>query len=360
MSSAPLRIGLLGLGTVGRATAEALLAATRRPSERTGRPLALAAVAVRSPERLYGLELPSDVEITTDPGALVGRRDLDVIVELMGGLEPAGHLVRQALASGQAVVTANKHLLAAQGPALEALARDEGIALRYEAAVGGGTPILRLCAEDLSAMRIERVRGIVNGTTNWILDRMELDELSAEDALAAAQAAGYAEADPAFDLEGVDAADKIVVLARLAFGAWLAPSEVVRTAETGPGAGRPGIAGVTLADVRAAARAGRRIRLVAEAVAGANGIEASVTPQGPELEDPLAAARGVENVFVLSGEPHGRVVVSGPGAGGAVTAAAVMADLVALANGAGSTSGSLPPAAAVSPSEPALATSARR
>jgi homoserine dehydrogenase len=220
---------------------------------------------------------------------------------------------------------------------LEAAARASGGRLRFEAAVSGGTPVLRVCASDLAAVRIERLRGVVNGTTNWILDAMEHDGLDAGAALAAAQAAGYAEADPSFDLDGVDAADKLVILARLAFGTWLSPDDVARVADDGPGAGRPGIRGIDATAVREAAARGRRIRLVAKATRTTNGIEASVLPRELERADPLASARGVGNVVVFEGEPLGSVMVAGPGAGGSATATAVIADLLALARGEGST-----------------------
>jgi homoserine dehydrogenase len=335
--SGPLRIALLGVGTVGRAVAEALVADGKRLAARAGRPLELSTIGARSSARLAGLALPSSVVVTSDVAAAASDPGADVVVELLGGLDPAGPIVLEALERGRSVVTANKHLLAARGPELEAAAVAGRATIRFEAAVGGGTPVLRLLADDLVGMRIERVRGVVNGTTNWILDRMALDGLDAAAALAAAQAAGYAEADPGFDLEGIDAADKLVILARLAFGTWIRPTDVERLAADGPGAGSPGIAGVTRADIDAAAGRGRRIRLVAEARRTPAGVSASVLAREVEPGDPVAAASGVGNVVVFEGPPHGAVSVAGPGAGGPATAAAVIADLVALARGAGST-----------------------
>jgi homoserine dehydrogenase len=339
----PLRIALLGLGTVGRAVAERLLEDADMLSARAGgRRLDLLGVSVRDPARLEGLVLPAGTVVAAEPAALVENAEVDVVVELLGGLEPAGELVRGALASGKAVVTANKHLLAEAGPELERLARQDGARLRFEAAVGGGTPVLSVIAEDLAAMRIERASGVINGTTNWILDMMESEAMSADEALAAAQRAGYAEADPTLDTEGHDAAHKLVVLSRLAFGTWLPVDSVDRTALEPPGAGGRGISRVTADEVHAASDRGERIRLVAEATATDDGIVAQVRPRFLAVDDPLAAARGVTNVVELEGPPHGRVTISGPGAGGPATSAAVLADLVRLARGAGSTWAGLP------------------
>jgi homoserine dehydrogenase len=334
------RVLLLGLGTVGRPVAERLVADADELAARSGgRRLELVGVSFRDPTRLAGLALPPGAMVAADPRSLIRARDVDCVVELMGGLEPAGTVVRDALGAGMAVVTANKHLLAEAGGDLETLARERGARLRFEAAVGGGTPVLAVIADDLSAMRIERVRGVINGTTNWILDVMEHEGMTAEEALGAAQAAGYTEADPTLDTEGHDAAHKLVILCRLAFGRWIHPSNVVRTSTEAPGAGGAGISRVSAAEVRAAADRGQRIRLVAEATRQEDRISASVLARSLESDDPLAAAPGVTNVVELEGPPLGRVVLSGPGAGGPATAAAVLADLVRLARGDGSTWG---------------------
>lgn len=341
----PYRIALLGLGTVGRAVAVRLVADADGLAGRTaGRRFELAAVAVRSSARLAGLDLPSRTTVASDPATIVARDDVDVVVELMGGLEPAGSLVRTALGRGTAVVTANKALLARAGAELEALARATGAPLRFEAAVAGGTPVLALLAEDLVAMRVERLRGVINGTTNWILDVMEDEGMPAAEALAAAQAAGYTEADPTLDTEGHDAAQKLVVLGRLAFGRWIAQDQVERTAVEAPGTGGAGISRVTAEEVLWAAGHGQRVRLVAQMASSDGQIEASVLPRFLPHDDALAGARGVTNVLEIQGPPLGRVVVSGPGAGGPAAAAAVIADLVRLARGAGSTWAGLSPA----------------
>ena len=344
------RVALLGLGTVGRAVAQRLMSDADLLAERAGgRRLTPVLFGARNPARLAGLALPtSAVESELRVFLERAQAEADVVVELIGGLEPAGEVVGSGLRCGLAVVTANKHLLAERGAELEQLSRSTGAALRFEAAVGGGTPVVGLLAADLAALRVERVRGVVNGTTNWILDAMEERGLSAGEALAAAQSAGYAEADSALDIEGHDAAHKLVILARLAFGRWLRPATIVRVARRPPGTGQPGIAGVSGAEVAAAARRGERIRLVAEAATdpGLPGgpIEASVLPRALPLEDQLAGARGVGNMIELYGQPLGRMTVSGPGAGGPATAAAVLADLIALARGAGSSWAGLPPA----------------
>jgi len=339
------RVALLGLGTVGRAVAQRLLDDADALADRAGgRRLELVAVAVRNPGRLEGLELPAGTLVAADPASLVDNADVDAVVELMGGLQPAGSLVRAALAAGKAVVTANKALLADAGPELEALARRTEAPLRFEAAVAGGTPVLSVLAEDLVAMRVQRIRGVVNGTTNWILDAMEHEGMSAAEALAAAQAAGYTEADPTLDTEGHDAAQKLVILGRLAFGRWIRPEAVDRMAAEPPGQGGAGISQVSAQEVRSAARHGQRVRLVAQIASADGALEASVTPRFLAHDDPLAAAKGITNVIEIEGSPHGRVVISGPGAGGPATAAAVLSDLVRLAQGAGSTWAGLPPA----------------
>lgn len=343
----PLRVALLGLGTVGREVARALVG--RGPELARGAgggEIRLVAVGVRDPGRERGVALPGDVARTDDLAGLVARGGYDVLVELLGGLEPAGELVAAALRAGRSVVTANKALLARRGAELEALARESGAALRFEASVGGGIPVLSPIATDLAANRLRIVRGIVNGTTNYILTRMESEGRDYADALAEAQEKGYAEkSDPSSDVEGWDAAYKVVILARLAFGAWIDPDAVVRVPSSPPGAGRPGITGVGAADIARAMVHHRRIRLVAGAALRDDGtIEASVLPTTLPETAPLAAVTGVRNLVEVVGEPVGSVVFAGPGAGGPETSSAVLADLLAIARGEGSTWAGLPPA----------------
>jgi homoserine dehydrogenase len=329
----PLRVGLLGLGTVGGAVAARLLDADwRRTVQRQGaRPPELVVVGVRDPGRQRSVDLPDSVERTDDLGSVVGREDIDVLVELVGGQSVAAEVVRRALAAGKSVVTANKALLAERGPELETVARASDADLRFEAAVAGGIPILAPIAHDLAANRLSRVRGIVNGTTNFILSAMAAEGRNYEEVLADAQARGYAEADPTADVEGHDATHKLVLLNRLAFGRWVAPADVPRA----------GISGVSADDVAAATEKGLAIKLVASA--HDSGI-CWVEPCAVSRRSLLGSTDGVTNVVEVTGWPVGRVVFQGPGAGGDPTSSAVLADLLALARGEGSTWGTLPEA----------------
>ena len=264
----------------------------------------------------------------------------------MGGQEPARTLILGALASGKAVVTANKALLAAHGPELEAAARASGAPLRFEASVGGGIPVLSPLASDLAANRVSSVRGIVNGTTNYILTAMAREGLAYDDVLADAQARGYAEADPTADVEGHDAAAKLVILVRLAFGAWIEPTSVERRPLVrGGGRGAAGITGVTADDVAAVLGHGRVLKLVAAArVLDDGSFEASVLPSAVFGATALAATDGVLNRVEIEASPVGSVAFAGPGAGGAATSSAVLGDLVAIARGGSSTWAGLPAA----------------
>jgi homoserine dehydrogenase len=219
--------------------------------------------------------------------------------------------------------------------------------LRFEASVGGGIPILGPLATDLAANQITAVRGIVNGTTNYILSTMADEGRDYDDVLAAARTAGYAEADPSGDVEGHDAVNKLTILARLAFGTWLDPAEVRTVPADGPGAGRAGITGVGPSDIAAAAASGRVIKLIASAVQSADGrITASVLATEVPSDSPLGRTAGVLNRIEIDGEPVGTVAFSGPGAGGAATSSAVLGDLIAVARDLGSTWAGLPPATA--------------
>jgi homoserine dehydrogenase len=343
--SAPLRVAVLGAGTVGREVVRTLL---ERPGELApdgGPTLELAGVAVRDLDKARAAGVPPGL-LTDAPAHLVADPATDVIVELMGGDEPAQTLIAAALGAGKAVVTANKHVIAHHGAELEAVARRTGAALRFEAAVGGGIPVLGPLASDLAANRVGRVRGIVNGTTNFILTAMGDERRDYDEVLAAAQAAGYAEADPSGDVEGHDAVNKLVILARLAFGRWVEPGAVVTVSDAGVGRGRPGITGVTAADVAAAAEAGEVIKLLATAARAEDGaIGASVLPTRVAADSPFGRTAGVLNRIEIDAEPVGTVAFSGPGAGGPATSSAVLGDLVAIARGAGSTWAGLAPAA---------------
>jgi homoserine dehydrogenase len=345
LSRAPLRVAVLGAGTVGREVIRALI---DRPADLTaadGAPLVLAGIAVRDVGRAAAAGLPPDL-LTDAPAHLVATPDTDVIVELIGGDEPARTLIAAALGAGKGVVTANKHVIAHHGPELEDLARRTGSALRFEAAVGGGIPVLGPIATELAANTLTAIRGIVNGTTNSILTAMTDEGRDYSTALAAAQAAGYAEADPSGDVEGHDAVNKLVILARLAFGVWLDPGDVTTVGSDGPGAGRPGITGIDAADLAAARSAGGVIKLIAMARRGEPGEPptASVRPRVVDAGSALGQTAGVLNRIEIDGDPVGTVAFSGPGAGGPATSSAVLGDLVAISRGLGSTWAGLPPA----------------
>jgi homoserine dehydrogenase len=341
----PLRVGLLGAGTVGSAVARAFLDAPDRLAPFDGARLVLAGVAVRDPARALAAGIPEEL-LTDAPAHLVASPEVDLIVELMGGDEPARTLITAALAAGKPVVTANKHVIAHHGPALEALARSAGTPLRFEAAVAAGIPILGPLGADLAANRVERVRGILNGTTNFILSAMADRRRMYDAALLDAQRAGYAEADPAGDVEGDDALNKLVILARLAFGQWLSPASIERRPATANGLGRPGISGVTGEEVAAAAVHGLRLKLIADArrPADGGGLVATVQPVAVSAESGFGRTGGAINRIELTAAPMGRLDLVGPGAGGGPTSSAVLGDLIALARGGGSTWAGLAPA----------------
>ncbi len=344
-TASPLRIALLGLGTVGREVARGLTTAGQRHRSATGgREVRLAAVADRDASRFEGLDLRG-VECLDDGSALIGRPDIDVVVELIGGIETAGRLVAAALGAGHAVVTANKALLARRGVELERVARDRGAALRFEAAVGGAIPVLATLAGDLAANRIDAVRGIVNGSTNFVLTQMTEAGAAYDDVIARAKSLGFLEADPSADVEGRDAADKLAILVRLAFGAWPDVAAIRRAPPALDGDGPAGITGVTAALIEAARREDLTVKLVAQATRDCDGIvTAWVLPVAVPVRDPLARTDGAENRIEIDGDPVGRVAFVGPGAGGAPTSSAVLGDLLAIARGGGSTWASLPPA----------------
>jgi len=341
-----LRIALLGLGTVGRAVARTLIGdGPHLERVAGGMRLELAVVGVREPGRARGVDLPG-VAQTSDLAAAALQPDVDVVVELLGGIDPAYELVRSTLRAGKAVVTANKALLALRGAELEALARQVGAPLRFEAAVGGGIPVLSPLAADLAANHVRSVRGIVNGSTNYLLTAMTEGGRDYNEAMAEARELGYLEADPSADLEGRDAADKIAILVRLAFGRW--PD--VRALRSAPawldGDGLPGVTGVTAAHIGTAADLGFAIKLVALAEAhdgdGSSGVRAGVVPAAVPQRSTLGSTNGVRNLVEILAEPVGRVSFAGPGAGGPATSSAILADLLAIARREGSTWAGLP------------------
>ena len=345
MSRTPLRVAVLGAGNVGGEVVRGLQQLGDRLAPFDGRTLELAAIAVRNIDGARERGLPAEL-LTDAPAHLVAAEDTDVIVEVMGGDEPAHTLIAAALSAGKAVVTANKNVLAHHGPELEAIARKTGAALRFEAAVAGGIPVLSPLASDLAANRITRVRGIVNGTTNYILTAMAQEGRPYDDVLIDAQELGYAEADPTGDVEGHDAVNKLVILARLAFDVWLQPGSVASAPPTARGTGRPGITGVTDQEIEGAAALGLSIKLLATAARAEGGIVASVLPTAVPAESPFGWTDNVTNRIEIDAEPLGTVRLAGPGAGGAATSSAVLGDLLAVARGQPSTWAGLPPAEA--------------
>lgn len=321
MEPQPLRVALLGCGTVGTEVARYLDEHATDLHSRIGRPLVLAGVAVRDldqPRRGVDPAL-----LTDDAAALVARPDIDVVVELMGGLEPAGTLVRSAMAHGASVVTANKALLAHEGPALFTAAAEHGVDLMFEAAVAGAIPILRPLRESLSGDRITRVMGILNGTTNYVLDSMDSSGADFADALADAQRLGFAEADPTADVDGHDAAAKVAIVASLAFHSRVVASQVHCE----------GIRGVTASDIASAKSMGRVVKLlgVAERTEDGSAIRAWVAPAMISRSHPLASVREAYNAVFVEADAAGELMFYGRGAGGSPTASAVLGDLVAVA-----------------------------
>jgi homoserine dehydrogenase len=312
-----VRVALLGAGTVGSGVLRILREHGPEVDARAGARIEVTHVAVRDAGRARE-GVPAGAAVTTDPVAAATAPDVDVVVEVMGGLEPAGAAVAAALRLGRPVVTANKALVADRGPALAAIAREAGTSLHFEAAVAGAIPIIRPLRESLSGDRITRVAGILNGTTNHILTRMSEDGADFGDVLADAQAAGYAEADPSADVDGHDAAAKTAILATLAYGVAVHDDDVHRE----------GIRGITSADHRVAARLGYVIKLlgIADEVDGLVGVR--VHPAMLPADHPLASVRGVYNAVYVEGEATGPLMFYGRGAGAMPTGAAVVGDLV--------------------------------
>jgi homoserine dehydrogenase len=313
-----VRVALLGCGTVGSEVVRLLDEQAADLTARIGAPLELAGIAVRRPGRHPGV--PAQL-LTTDAQALVERPDVDVVVEVIGGLEPARTLLLAAMKTGKSVVTANKALLAEDGATLHAAARDAGVDLYYEASVAGAIPLLRPLRESLAGDRITRVLGIVNGTTNFVLSRMDSTGAGFAEALAEATALGYAEADPTADVDGFDAASKAAILAGLAFHTRVTTADVHRE----------GIGAVTAADVASAKAMGCTVKLLAICDRSADSIGVRVHPAMIPRTHPLAAVGDAFNAVYVEAEAAGQLMFYGRGAGGAPTASAVLGDLVAVA-----------------------------
>jgi len=315
-----VRIALLGCGGVGSEVYRLLGQQAADLAARIGAPLQVAGVAVRRPGRARAVPVDPAL-LTSDAMALATRPDVDIVVEVIGGIEPARSLLLAAMKNGKSVVSANKALLAEDGGTLHQAARDTRTDLYYEAAVGGAIPLLRPLRESLAGDAVRRVLGIVNGTTNYILDRMDTSGAGFADALEEAQALGYAEPDPTADIEGFDAAAKGAILASLAFH-----SEV-----TAAGVFREGITGVTQADIASARTLGHVVKLLAICERSEAGVSVRVHPAMIPRSHPLAGVREAYNAVFVEAESAGRLMFYGAGAGGQPTASAVLGDIVAVA-----------------------------
>ncbi len=315
----PLQVALLGCGVVGSQVVRLMTTHADDLAARVGAPVRLAGVAVRRPDRLR--EGVDPALVTTDAAGLVARGDIDVVLEMIGGIEPARSLINSAFEHGASVVTANKALLAQDGPTLYAAAEKQGADLYYEASVAGAIPLLRPLRESLAGDTVNRVLGIVNGTTNFILDRMESTGAGYGEALSEAAALGYAEADPTADVEGFDAAAKAAILAGIAFHSRVRLDDVHRE----------GITEVTAADIASAKEVARTVKLltICERAADGQSVTARVHPAMIPLSHPLASVREAYNAVFVEAEAAGQLMFYGPGAGGTPTASAVLGDLVA-------------------------------
>jgi homoserine dehydrogenase len=326
---AVVQVGLLGCGNVGGALVHLIVEDAERITARTGLELKLAAVAVRSQSRERDAPIPQGV-LTTDAASVVADPEVDVVVEVIGGIEPARTLILTALKSGKPVVTANKELLANCGAELFEAAATAGVDLLFESAVAGGIPLIRPLRESLAGERIRRVMGIVNGTTNFILTRMSEAGASYHDALAEAQSLGYAERDPTADVEGFDAAAKAAIIANVAFGGRVVAGDVYRE----------GISAVTAADIAAAQKLGYTVKLLAvvehsDADLSLNQPEAVAVRVHPAMvpsTHPLASVRDSFNAVFVEGDAVGQLMFLGRGAGGMPTASAVLGDLLDAAH----------------------------
>lgn len=318
-----VKVALLGAGTVGSQVYRLLQEQAADLAARAGATIEVAAVAVRDVDAERDVEIPRDLLTTDAEGAI---DDADIVIELIGGIEPPRTYVMRALREGKTVVTGNKALIAAHGPELYEAAAKSGADLYYEAAVAGAIPVVYGLRESLAGDRISSIMGIVNGTTNFILDAMATTGASYEEALAEAQRLGFAEADPTADVEGFDAAAKAGILASLAFHTRVSIDDVTRE----------GITKVTAADMAEAKKSGHVVKLLALADRvpqpdGSEGISVRVHPALVPVDHPLATVDGVYNAVVVEGEAAGRLMFYGQGAGGAPTASAVLSDVVAAA-----------------------------
>jgi homoserine dehydrogenase len=317
--AAPFKVGVMGLGTVGQGVVRVLQRNAAEIAGRAGRPIVVTHASVRNPARPRDCDT-SGITLVNDPAEIL-KADVDVVVELIGGISPARELVLAALQSGKPVVTANKALLAEKGNEILHTAHQHGAQLAYEAAVAGGIPIIKALREGLAGNGIDSLAGIINGTCNYILTQMTAKGQSFDDALRDAQKLGYAEADPTFDIEGIDAAHKLTILASIAFGMPLRFDAVATE----------GLSRVTAQDIQLAQELGYRIKSLGIAKRNAQGVELRVHPTLVPAEHLLAKTDGALNAIRVHGNAVGQTVYVGRGAGGDATASAVVADLIDVA-----------------------------
>ncbi|VDC28590.1 homoserine dehydrogenase [Pseudogemmobacter humi] len=322
-NSGPLRLGIAGLGTVGIGVVKIVQREAALLAARAGRPVAITAVSARDAKKDRGADL-SGYAWESDPVALATRADVDVFVEVMGGHDGAAKAATEAaLAAGKHVVTANKALLAHYGQALAERAEANGAALRFEAAVAGGIPVIKALTEGLAGNRIKRVMGVMNGTCNYILTRMQSAGLPYETVFEEARSLGYLEADPNLDVGGIDAGHKLSLLAAIAFGTKVSFDKVELE----------GIGSVSIDDINLADDMGYHIKLLGVAQMTGRGLEQRMTPCLVPAESPLGQLQGGTNMVVLEGDSVGQIVLRGPGAGEGPTASAVMGDVIDIARG---------------------------
>src|SRR5215831_4978066 len=315
----PLQVGLLGIGTVGLGTWTVLRRNAEEIARRAGRPIRITWIAERALERAREVTRgASDVNLTDDAAKVLTNRDVDIVVELIGGIEPARTFILQAIDQGKHVVTANKALLARHGNEIFAAAHRKGVMVAFEGAVAGGVPIIKALREGLTANRIEWIAGIINGTSNFILSEMRAKGASFKTVLAEAQARGYAEADPTFDIEGIDAAHKLTIMSAIAFGVPMQFDKVYTE----------GISKLTGEDISYAEEMGYRIKLLGITRRTSAGIELRVHPTLIPAKRLIANVEGVMNAVLVKGDAVGATMYYGAGAGAEPTASAVIADLV--------------------------------
>jgi homoserine dehydrogenase len=320
MAERPIRVGIIGAGTVGGGTVAVLQQHAAEIAARLGRALELAKVADVDWDRPRPVDVPA-AQRTTDPYAIINDPSIDIVVEAIGGIDPARELVLAALRAGKSVVTPNKELIARHGQELLEEAARQSVDLSFEGAVGGGIPIIRPLKESLAGNHLYRILGIVNGTTNYILSEMSSAGTPFADVLKEAQRAGYAEADPTNDVEGIDATYKLAILASIAFNSRVRPEDVYRE----------GISRISPTDIRYARELGYVIKLLAIAADTDDGIELRVHPAFLPVTHPLAAVTGVFNAIFVQGDPVGDVMFYGRGAGAGPTGSAIVGDIIATA-----------------------------